>query len=320
MDTLSGINSFVKAVESGSIAAAARQLGITAAAASQNIARLELYMGVKLLTRTTRTLSLTESGQVYYAKVSEVLYRLELAKSAVTELHAVPQGRLRIASSIAFGRHIIAPLIPAFSERYPKLSIELIATDFNVNHMKEDVDLSIRFKQQLEPHLVSRRIATVPMVICAAPAYLQKAGTPQTPEQLSEHACLLYRPAFNGLLLRWGFVRDGLRFEPELHPSIITNDIDSLAQMAVAGAGIARLASFIAAPLIASGQLQALFVQSSGQQGDIRLDAEPLDFHICYRDRKELTLKMRLFIDYLLASLRDNQSLNITDDTPAFMR
>ncbi|AZP14298.1 LysR family transcriptional regulator [Undibacterium parvum] len=303
MDTLSGINSFVKAVESGSIASAARQLGITPAAASQNIARLEQYMGVKLLTRTTRKLSLTESGDVYYAKVSDVLHRLELARSAVDQLQGVPQGRLRIATAVTYGRHIIAPLLPAFCARYPSLSIELISTDFNVNHSNDDVDLSIRFKQQLEPHLVSRRIATIPMVICAAPSYLQRAGIPRTPEDLKEHACLLYRISFNGLLFRWTFIRDGLHFEPELRPSIISNDIDSLTQMAVAGAGIARLASFIAEPLIASGQLQALFDESSDQNDDTRVDAEPLDFHICYRDRAEVSLKMRLFIDYLLACL-----------------
>ncbi|MFZ6747736.1 LysR family transcriptional regulator [Undibacterium sp. Ren11W] len=308
MDTLSGINSFVKAVESGSIASAARQLGITPAAASQNIARLEQYMGVKLLTRTTRKLSLTESGDVYYTKVSDILHRLELAKSAVTQLQGVPQGRLRIATSITFGRHIIAPLIPAFCARHPTLSIELISTDFNVNHSNDDVDISIRFKQQLEAHLVSRRIATVPMIICAAPAYLEKAGIPRTPEELSEHACLLYRPAFNGLLLRWGFIRNGLHFEPELRPSIISNDVDSLTQMAVAGAGIARLGSFIAAPLIASGQLQALFVKSSNGQDNGSLDAEPLDFYVCYRDRNEVSLKMRLFIDYLLECLPATQA------------
>lgn len=300
MDTLSGINSFVKAVEYGSIAAAARQLGITAAAASQNIARLEQYMGVRLLTRTTRRLALTESGRVYYAKVGDVLQQLELAKSAVTELRGAPQGRLRVATSVAFGRHILAPLIPAFSARYPAVSVELILTDHSVNHIKEEIDISIRFKQQLEAQLVSRRLVTIPMIICASPEYLRNAGRPIEPEELKHHACLLFRLAFDGLLLRWGFIRNGVRFEPEIHPSIISNDIDTLAQLAVAGAGIARLGSFIAAPLIASGQLEALFDTRASKNISTQADAEPMDFHVCYRDRHDVSLKMRVLIDYLV--------------------
>src|SRR3954463_13858731 len=115
MDTLRGIESFVKAVEEGSIAAAARRLGISPAAASQNIARLESYVGVRLLVRTTRSLGLTDSGQLYYDQVRTLINDLELAKVAISGIHDEPQGRLCIASTGAFGRHILAPLIPAFN-------------------------------------------------------------------------------------------------------------------------------------------------------------------------------------------------------------
>jgi DNA-binding transcriptional LysR family regulator len=303
LDTISGINSFIKAVELGSIAAAARQLGITSAAASQNIARLELYVGVRLLTRTTRRLALTESGAVYYAKVSSVLHQLDMAKSAVSDLHGIPQGRLRVATSTAFGRHIIAPLIPEFYARYPAISFELISTDLSINHIQDEIDISIRFRQQIESHLISRHLMTVPMVICASPAYLQGAGVPSTPEQLSEHACLLYRIPTTGLLMRWGFLRDGIRFEPDIEPAIISNDIGTLAQLAVGGAGIVRLGSFIAGPLIENGQLQAIFNPRQNKANGTRTDAEPLEFHVCYRDRHEVSLKMRVFIDFLVEKM-----------------
>lgn len=305
IDTLSSINSFIKAVEAGSIAAGARQLGISPAAASQNIARLEAHLGTRLLTRTTRTLALTESGTLYYEQVRHVVRDLEQAQTSVSELQGQPQGRLRIASSAAFGRHVLAPLVPGFTARYPKVSLELVLTDRSVDHIKEDIDVSIRFKQQLEPGLVARRIATVPMVFCASPAYLAKHGTPTCPEDLAAHACLMFRLPVDGRLLGWGFVRDGLRFEAQVQPAIISNDIDALAQLALAGAGIARLGAFLATPLVRAGKLQALLTTPGPRQRPhiAQADGEPLDFHVCFQDRHAVTAKVRALVDYLVEAM-----------------
>lgn len=302
MDTLRGIESFVKAVETGSIAAGARLLGISAAAASQNIARLESSLGVRLLTRTTRSLALTESGTLYFEQVRDVLRDLELARSTATQLHDAPQGRLRIASSAAFGRYVLAPLLPAFTARYPRIACELITTDRSVNHIQESVDISIRIPQQLEDGLVARHIASVPSIYCASPAYLLKAGTPVTPEQLREHDCLAFRVAVDGRLMPWRFARDGVRFDAQIRVALVSDDIDVLARVAVNGGGITRLAAFVAEPLLASSQLQQLFAspQSSGSQAIV----EPLDYYLCVRDRYELTAKVRAFVDHLQNSLR----------------
>lgn len=301
MDTLRGIESFVKAIELGSIAAAAKRMGISAAAASQNIARLETYLGVRLLVRTTRSMALTESGELYYEKVRAVVNDLAEANSAVTNLHSTPQGRLCIASTAAFGRHVLAPLIPAFNLRYPRIAIELMTTDRNVDHIQEAVDISIRIKQQLEDGMVARRIATIPTLFCAAPSYLQRAGRPTTPEELRHHDCLVFRLPADGRFLRWGFVRDGLRFEADVRATMISDDIDVLARLAVAGGGITRLAAFIANPLIASGQLETLFLTDENSQ--VSAEVEPLDFYLCVRDRHQLTPKMRAFMEYLVDAL-----------------
>jgi len=189
MDTLRGIESFVKAVETGSIAAAARILGISAAAASQNIARLESALGVRLLTRTTRSLALTDSGAVYFEQVRHVITDLELAHSAVTEHHGEPQGRLRVSSSAAFGRHVLAKRIPAFQKKYPLLAVELFTTDGSVDLVTEQVDISIRIREQLDEGLVARKIATVPSIFCASPDYLERAGVPKEPEDLRHRSC-----------------------------------------------------------------------------------------------------------------------------------
>jgi len=303
MDTLRSIESFVKAIEGGSIAAAARMQGITPAAASQNVLRLEASLNARLLTRTTRSLALTEAGAIYYEKVRHIIKDIENAQSLVTELHGEPQGRLRIATSAAFGRHVLSAIIPSFTSKYPKLSIELILTDQNIDHVKEEIDISIRFKQQLELGLVAKKIAVIPVLFCASPAYLTRKGEPRTPEDLQQHDCLMFRMPTNGRLLNWGFLRDELRFEPELKPSIISNDINSLAELAIAGAGIARLAAFIANPLIQNGKLIPLFQQNTTQPSSMHADNEPLEFYACFRDHHAMTLKVKTFISHLTAAL-----------------
>lgn len=301
MDTLRGIESFVKAVELGSIAAAAKRMGISAAAASQNIARLETYLGVRLLVRTTRSMALTESGEIYYEKVHKIINDLTEANSAITNLHSEPQGRLCIASTAAFGRNVLAPLIPAFTLRYPRIAIELMTTDRIVDHIQEAVDISIRIKPQLEEGLVARRIATVPTLFCAAPSYLQRAGRPREPEDLRHHDCLVFRVPADGRFLRWGFVKDGLRFEADVRATMISDDIDAIARLAVAGGGVTRLAAFVANPYIASGQLETLFTPDENTQ--ITAEIEPLDIYFCVRDHHQLTPKVRALMEHLINSL-----------------
>lgn len=296
MDTLRSIESFVKAVQAGSIAAGARLQGITAAAASQNIQRLEKSLGTRLLVRTTRKLAMTESGELYYAEVKSVIESLAQAQSAVTEFHGQPQGRLRVGSSVAFGRHVLMPLIPAFTRRYPRVSLELVLSDSNLDHVTEDIDISIRFKQQLEPGLVARKIASVPVLFCASPDYLQRKGIPQDPVELSNHDCLMFRVPVDGRLLNWTFDRNGVLYEPEIRPSIICNDIDSLRQLAVAGAGIVRLAAFVANDDLHTGKLVPLFESASSKGGD----PLSLEFYACLRDKHAMTNKVKVFMEYLV--------------------
>ncbi|PYE36025.1 DNA-binding transcriptional LysR family regulator [Rhizobium sp. PP-F2F-G38] len=296
MDSLRGIESFVRSVEMGSIAAAARQLGISPAAASQNIARLERDLGVRLLQRTTRRLGLTDSGQVYFERVRHVVHALEAAATAVSALNDAPRGRLTISASVAFGRHVIAPLIPGFASLYPQLSVELVVTDRAVDHIAEGIDISVRFAEQLEPSLIARRLVTVPMMICASPDYLARRGHPKTPEDLVHHDCLLYRLATHGRLFRWTFLKDGTLYEPDIKPKIISNDIDTLTSMVLAGAGIARLGAFIADALIAKGSVVPLF-------SDTIAAHTPFTFYACTLDRHSATPKIRAFIDYAVAAL-----------------
>ena len=303
MDTLRSIESFVKAVQGGSIAAGARLQGITPAAASQNIQRLEKSLGTRLLIRTTRKLALTEIGEVYYAQVKDLVESLAKAQSAISEFQGQPQGRIKIGCSVAFGRHVLMPLIPAFTRKYPNVSVEIILSDGNVDHVSEDVDVSIRFKQQLEPGLAARKIATIPVLFCASPAYLKERGVPREPKELLQHDCLAFRIPVDGRLLTWAFLQNGLRYEPEIKPSIVCNDIDSLCALAIEGAGIARLAAFIANDEIKKGSLIALFQPNSSKQPSIQSDTVPLEFYACFRDKHAITNKVRAFVDHLIEGM-----------------
>lgn len=301
MDNMRGVENFVRAVELGSIAAAARLADISPAAASQNIARLESSLGARLLTRTTRKLALTDAGEIYYQRVKGLLQELELAEQAVSALQGDVGGKLKIACSAAFARHVLAPLIPAFQQAYPQVSIEVVATDRRVDHLQEKVDVSIRIRQQLEDGIVARKLATVPLLFCAAPAYLQRAGCPSSPQALLQHDCLMFRMPVDGKIFPWAFVRDGQRYQPDLRARLISDDIDMLARMAVSGGGITRLADFVAQPYIDDGRLCLLFNKDRGP--NVEVEAEPLEYFFCVIDRYAKTPKVTALFDFLAAQL-----------------
>ncbi|MBO9680538.1 MAG: LysR family transcriptional regulator [Acidovorax sp.] len=314
MPNLRAIETFVKTLEGGSIASAARQLGISPAAASQNIARLERELGTRLITRTTRTMALTEAGERYLARVAPVIGELEKAQSDVSLVHGELHGRLRVACMAAFGRHILAPLLPAFTQRHPRLELELLVTDRDVDVLKEDVDVSIRYRDVLEPGMSVRPLAAAPRILYASPQYLEKHGHPQVAEDLLQHACILYRRERDGRLMRWPFVRDGRRVDPPLRMAAIGTDIDALTEFAVAGGGIVWAGGFIAHRHVQEGRLVPLVLTPvrkgpKGQQGPLQFEDGTLDFFACFRDRQYVPAKVRAFVDYLLEVLPGHPSL-----------
>ncbi len=302
MPNLRAIETFVKALEGGSIASAARQLGISPAAASQNIARLERELGTRLITRTTRSMALTEAGERYLARVAPVLDELEKAQSDLSLIHGELQGRLRIACMSAFGRHMLAPLLPAFTALHPRLELELLITDRHVDVLKEDVDISVRYRDVLEPGMSVRLLASAPRILCASPRYLQQHGRPQTAQELLEHACLLYRRERDGRIMRWPFLRDGQRTDPQQKIAAIGSDIDALVEFAAAGGGIAWAGSFIVHEELRRGRLVPLALKPA-RKGQLQFEDVPLDFFACFKDRQYVPAKVRALVDYLLQVL-----------------
>ena len=300
MDVLGLISTFIRVVENGSIAAAARAKGMSPAAVSQSLSRLEAHLGVRLLSRTTRSMTLTENGKRYFEKVRHIPHDIELASQAAAN-ETKPQGPLCIATTAAFDRYVLAPLMPAFKASFPDIDIELIATDRNVDHRLEGVDVSIRIEAQLNDQLIAKKIASLPFIFCAAPAYLDRAGTPQTLAELSQHACLVFRYPTDRRFLPWTFMVNGQPVNAKPDPSFISDDIDIIAKIAVNGGGIARLASFVAQPLIDSGQLRPLYW--SGHNGESSVESLPMNIYACVTERSALNAKVRAFIEFLEAAI-----------------
>ncbi|WP_369788106.1 LysR family transcriptional regulator [Rouxiella sp. WC2420] len=296
MDVLGLISTFIRVVENGSIAAAARAKGMSPAAVSQSLSRLEAHLGVRLLSRTTRSMTLTENGKRYFEKVRHIPNDIDLASQAAAN-ETKPQGPLCIATTAAFGRYVLAPLMPAFKASFPDIDIELISTDRDVDHRLEGVDVSIRIEAQLNEQLIARKIASLPFIFCAAPAYLDRAGTPQTPEELSQHACLVFRYPTDRRFLPWAFRVNGRPVNAKLNPGFISDDIDIIAKIAVNGGGIARLASFVAQPLIDSGLLRPLCW--SGHSDESSIESLPMNIYACVTERSALNSKVRRFIEFL---------------------
>jgi DNA-binding transcriptional LysR family regulator len=254
-------------------------------------------------------MALTEAGERYLARVAPVLGELEKAQSDLSLIHGELQGRLRIACMSAFGRHMLAPLLPAFTALHPRLELELLITDRHVDVLKEDVDISVRYRDVLEPGMSVRLLASAPRILCASPQYLQQHGRPQTAQELLEHACLLYRRERDGRLMRWPFLRDGQRTDPQQKIAAIGSDIDALVEFAAAGGGIAWAGSFIVHEELRRGRLVPLALKPA-RKGQLQFEDVPLDFFACFKDRQYVPAKVRALVDYLLQVLPQQAQLN----------
>ena len=257
MSQPSDMAAFVRIVETGSLAAAARDLGLTASAMSKQLTRLEARLGVRLLTRTTRRLGLTPEGEVYLARARDILSLIEAAEQDVTACRGRPGGLLRVNTGTAFARHRLIPLLPEFFARYPAITLDLTVTDRRVDLVAEQVDVLLRTGALGDSSLLARRIAEGRRVVCAAPAYLARRGRPVRPEELLAHDCLVLRG--RSRLTVWPFrTAEGLQ-SLAVRGVATTDSAEALRDMALAGLGIIRVSGFIVARDIAEGRLVPLF-------------------------------------------------------------
>lgn len=247
---------FVRIVEKGGFAGAARDLGLTPSALSKLLARLEARLGVRLLTRTTRRVALTPEGEIYLARARDVLALIEAAESDVTAGRARPRGHLRVNTGSAFARHRLVPILPAFFARYPDITLDLAITDRRVDLVAEQADVLLRTGALDDSSFVARKIADGQRVICAAPDYLARRGRPERPEDLLRHDCLVLHGL--GRLSAWPFrAGKGLR-TLTVRGTVTTDSAETLRDLALAGLGIIRVTEFLVARDIAAGRLVTL--------------------------------------------------------------
>ncbi|MDR3494764.1 MAG: LysR family transcriptional regulator [Ancalomicrobiaceae bacterium] len=294
MDKLEAMNAFVKVVSLGSYAEAGRALGITRSAVSKAVMELERLLGARLLDRTTRRVSATEAGLAYYEASADIIARVEETEMQVARLHDEPRGILKINAPVSFGVLCLGPAIADFMEAYPALKIELTLNDRFIDPIEEGVDVTVRIGVLSDSSLIARRLAPARRVLAAAPGYLQRFGTPQTPADLAEHRCLNY--GHTTTLQRWQLGRDGHSVQVPINAVMCSNNGDILKAAALMGRGVTLLPTFLVGPDIAAGRLLPVLA-----------DTPPAELGIfaLYAPNRYLAAKSRLLIDFLAARFGD---------------
>jgi DNA-binding transcriptional LysR family regulator len=289
MDRFQALGVFAKVVEQGSFARAAERLGLSTSAVSRSVSDLEAHLGARLLNRTTRRLSLTESGQAFLERTVQLLADLEEAESAVTASALMPRGTLRMTGPITFGERYIAPAVAEFAARHPEVRFDVELSDRMVDLVDEGFDLAIRIGTPGSLALIARPVSQSQLVCCASPAYLAKHGTPRTPEELAKHRCLSY--AYLAARDTWHFSGpDGRERTVKIAGPVVANNGRFLAEIAAVGAGIALEPDFIVGDDIARGRLVPIL-------RDFKPRSSPI--YAVYPSRRHLSAKVRVFVDFL---------------------
>lgn len=295
-DPTDSMRVLVASVEHGGFTAAAERLELTPSAVSKIIARLEERLGVRLLKRTTRRIGLTPEGESYYAGAKFILAEIDEMEAAVGASSTRPKGLLRINSGSVFATTQLMQKLPIFLDRYPDISVSVDITDRIVDLHSERADLAIRAGPVGDTSLVVRKIADIERVICAAPAYLARHGTPERPEDLTRHNCLLV--ADQPQLGRWPFhTADGQTTTIEVKGQATVATADALVKLAVAGAGIVRLGDMVVAEAIQSGALVPLLKEATV--------VEPVPIAAVYPGGRHRSPKVRVFVEFLIEQFRD---------------
>jgi DNA-binding transcriptional LysR family regulator len=297
VDRLREIEMFVRTVECGNLSRAAAEFGLSPAVASRGLAALEARLGTRLMHRSSRRLALTESGQIYYTRCKQLLEDLQEAEALATENTVKPRGTLRLNVPVSFGIHQLGPLWADFLARYPELRLSVSLNDRIVDLLDQGYDLGIRIARIADSTLVAKKLARTRMVCCAAPAYLERHGEPEAPEDLRRHTCLGYTHL--NTRDEWVFHGRHDRAEKRIGISCVmhADNGDTIRHAALAGAGIVLQPSFIVGEDLKSGAL----VEILNQYRSIKLGV-----YAIYPTRKHVPLRVRLFVDYLLKAFGDD--------------
>ena len=283
MDKLRAMQVFVRIVEAGSLTGAAAVLGMSGPAVVRSLAALERAIGVRLLQRTTRRSSLSDEGREYYERCKRVLAAVDEADTSMSARRSEPHGRLRITAPATYGRMHVAPIVNAFIAKYPAVEVDLLLLDRVVDLIEEGLDAAVRIGELPDSTLVARALGETRRVVCAAPAYLRRAGIPKTPAELQAHRCIV----FSGLAAanEWAF--GAKRQRVAVRPVLRTNQVDAALDACIRGLGCGQFLSYQVEAALREGRLKRLLKE---------YEPPPLPIHIVYPHARPSS-NVRAFID-----------------------
>lgn len=284
---------FAAVVEQGSFSAAGRLLEMSPSAVARAVDRIEARLGVRLLLRSTRMLSLTAEGQAYLQAARRILADLDDAEQQIAD-QGSPRGRLRVSAALSHGRLCVVPLLGRFASLYPDILVDIALTDTLVDIAAGQADVAVRFGPLPDSALTARKLGETGRVIVASPDYLARFGTPAVPEELHHHNCLNFN--FRRAEPVWPFRRDGRDFSLSVRGGIEANNGETLGQLAAIGVGIARVGAFSVAEELASGRLVALL--EAYNPGDVE------QIHAVFVGGASTPARVRVFVDFLATNLR----------------
>lgn len=294
IETAPDLAFFVMLAKLGSLSHTARELGLTPPAVTKRLMMLEQRLGVRLVNRTTRRFSLTSEGESYLAQSTQILDSIRDMEESVSSGRAAPKGLLRVNATPGFGRTRIAPLVSRFAHDHPDVEVELQLTDRPISLVEEAYDLAIRFGELPDTRLSARKLMSNKRFLCASPAYLKKAGEPQTPEELHRHRCILHRQ--NDDVYGTWRLEKGKKIElVKVRGAVSSNDGDVVMNWALEGHGIVQRSEWDAAKYLASGRLKEIMPGYT---------LPPANLYVYYLSRRNLPAKVRAFVDFLVVEFK----------------
>jgi len=288
MNNLTGMMVFAQVVQSSSFSKAADVLGMSKSSVSKKVSFLEDRLGVRLLNRTTRKLSLTEVGQVFYERCERIMSEAEEAELAITRLQDEPRGHLKLSVPVSFGVMHLGKPMAEFMKRYPDLSVDISLNDRFVDIVDEGFDMALRIGRLADSSLIARKVGSTRLMITASPDYWKEHGKPNHPKELENHNCLSYTLARDAG--QWGFVEEGKEFSVKLGGNIKANNGNIVRDLAVSGAGVAGSPAFIVGRDVAEGLLEVALEN---------FEMEAVNIYAVYPHNRHLSAKVRLFVDFL---------------------
>ncbi|MCX2791314.1 LysR family transcriptional regulator [Vibrio sp. Sgm 5] len=292
MDQLSAMRAFVRVVQTGSFSATGREMNTSQTTISKKVAALEKKIGVKLLARSSRDHALTPAGAKYYQTCVDILGELDEAEAEARSEVASPQGTIRISAPVAFGRILLAPIMAEFFQRYPDIKVDLQLSDQHTDLISDGIDVAIRAKQLEDSTLIARHLFDNPMLVLAAPSYLQQHGEPKAPEDLKQHNCLVYSRMRD--INVWSFTKQNQKHAVAVNGNFQSDNGDVLLEVALTGMGIVTLPIWMVEHHLKEGRLTQLMSDYIGQN---------LPFNAVYLQSRYTPLKVRCLIDYLKEKL-----------------